>query len=67
MQLLEIEKGKLQEASKRLVCALWKSGYISENNKQWLIYRVKMGDRTVYGEIRELLLAMAEELSSITY
>ena len=67
MELLKNEKNKLQEASKRIVCALFKSGYISETEKKWFIYRVEMGDREAYRELRELLLEMAAEFNSVIY
>ena len=62
MELLKKDRSELQAASIRLATALCEAGYISDMDSKWIIHRVTVGDRTAYSDLKELLIAIAEEI-----
>ena len=65
MQLLKRKRADVQGASLRLTEALCETGYISEQDKIELTYRIKTGDRKGYEDLKELLLDMAALIESM--
>lgn len=65
MELLKRDRVDIQAASQRLVGALHEFGYITEMDKYELLYRIRTGDATAYGDLKRLLVEMAKEIGRL--
>lgn len=65
MRIARKPKRELQEASKRLINAMRESGYITDRDAKDVLYRLEVGDRAAYSDVREMLLSMAAQYNGM--
>lgn len=65
MKILEKDRVELQMASRRLTNALYDTGYITQRDRDELLYRVAIGDMTAYKDLTELLIEIAEQFGTL--
>lgn len=64
-RLDRLKSNKIPKAVIGVLDGLCEIGYMSSREKRDMVYRVDAGDMTVYAEVRELLLKMADDLKKI--
>ena len=62
MELLKKERSEMQAACERLIQTLHEIGYIDEWCRRELIMQVIAGDKTAYGKLKDLLIAVAVDI-----
>lgn len=65
MELIKKDRVELQMASRRLTNALYSTGYITQRDRDELLYRVAVGDMTAYKDLKGLLVEIADQLGRL--
>lgn len=65
MKIQKKDRVELQMASRRLTNALYDTGYITQRDRDELLYRVAIGDMTAYKDLKALLIEIAEQFGTL--
>lgn len=65
MELIKKDRVELQMASRRLTNALCDTGYITQRDRDELLYRVAAGDMTAYKDLKGLLVEIADQFGRL--
>lgn len=64
MTLAKVSRSNIQDACKNIVCDLCESGYITEKERLDLLYRLSVGERAAYADVRGLMLQFVAQIET---